>query len=38
MQDLIQNYAGDLQSLREVFHKELEANLGRAVKGNGPLR
>ena len=25
MQDLIQNYAGDLQTLREVFHKELEA-------------
>ena len=25
MQDLIQNYVGDLHTLREVFHKELEA-------------
>ena len=25
MQDLIQNYVGDLHKLREVFHKELEA-------------
>jgi hypothetical protein len=38
MQDLIQNYVNDLHKLREVFHKELEANCGRAIKGNGPLR
>jgi hypothetical protein len=25
MQDLIQNYVGDLHKLREVFHRELEA-------------
>ena len=25
MQDLIQDYVGDLHKLREVFHKELEA-------------
>jgi len=36
MQDLIQNYVGDLHKLREVFHKELEATAEELSKAMAP--